>query len=239
MISLRYTQSGFAIIKPGDDCDSFIDRLVDCEYPQEFCITTSNDYFFISQLMASGFLVMSIELSFTDSKSYIILPKLHKKRSILFFENLHVSKSVQRKLARYELRVDSDFPIILQRCVTIHGTDWLTPTLQHIFIQLYETPLSPVHIRTFGIYREGKLVAGEFGISIGQVYTSYSGYYEESSAGSVQLVHTARYLQNTGYSFWDLGMPLPYKTNLGAKNLERAQFIQIFRNARQENPVPL
>jgi Leu/Phe-tRNA-protein transferase len=84
---------------------------------------------------------------------------------------------------------------------------------------------------SFGLYREGRLVAGEFGAAAGRVYTSYSGYHDEDSAGSVQLVLTGRWLRDAGFAFWDLGMDLPYKRSLGARILSRNFFLELFLGA--------
>ncbi len=89
---------------------------------------------------------------------------------------------------------------------------------------------------SFGVYREGVLVAGEFGSVVGSAYTSYSGYREEDSAGTVQLILTARWLAEAGFAFWDLGMPMEYKTRLGARDLPRAEFLDLFRTARLRSP---
>jgi Leu/Phe-tRNA-protein transferase len=83
----------------------------------------------------------------------------------------------------------------------------------------------------FGLYRDGELVAGEFGVVSGRVYTSYSGYKDEDSAGTVQLALTGRYLRDTGFAFWDLGMPLDYKDRLGARNISPRLFVELFRKA--------
>jgi Leu/Phe-tRNA-protein transferase len=84
-----------------------------------------------------------------------------------------------------------------------------------------------------GLYREGRLVAGEFGTVVGGVYTSYSGYKDENSAGTVQLVLAGRRLRDSGFAFWDLGMLLPYKERLGAQALDRAKFLELFNKARR------
>jgi hypothetical protein len=90
------------------------------------------------------------------------------------------------------------------------------------------------HVRpvSFGVYRNGELKAGEFGIIEGRVYTSYSGYYEEDNAGTVQLILTAQFLQNSGFDFFDLGMPLAYKYALGAQDIDPFSFILLFRRAQ-------
>ena len=82
---------------------------------------------------------------------------------------------------------------------------------------------------SFALYREGKLAAGEFGVVAGRVYTSYSGYYDEDNAGTVQLILTTRYLLERNFAFFDLGMPLPYKTDLGAVDISPEAFVALFR----------
>jgi Leu/Phe-tRNA-protein transferase len=86
-----------------------------------------------------------------------------------------------------------------------------------------------VYPASFALYRDGKLAAGEFGIICGKVYTSYSGFYDEDNAGTVQLILAARHLQEQGFSFFDLGMPLDYKTDLGAESISAEAFVKLFR----------
>jgi Leu/Phe-tRNA-protein transferase len=85
---------------------------------------------------------------------------------------------------------------------------------------------------SFGLYREGRLRAGEIGIICGKLYTSYTGYYDEDNAGTVQLVLLTRWLEENGFAFFDLGMPLPYKYDLGAIDISPEEFVELFRKAR-------
>jgi Leu/Phe-tRNA-protein transferase len=204
-------------------------------YSEEYCVSLDFSPEFIAGLMAAGFLVMSAKVSGPDEEPfYILLPKLHLVRSALFFENLHIKKSIRRYLNRYELRVDDSFDFILNRCMEIHGQEWLTPPLVDAIKTIRysdDAQARKFNVRptSFALYRDGKLVAGEFGITAGRVYTSYSGYYDENSAGTVQLIKTAQYLRDTGFAFLDFGMPLDYKNDLGARNISPEEFIKCFR----------
>ena len=242
---LKYTSSGFLIISPDDDCRLIVDAMLATGYNEEFCVALDFSPEFTARLMEAGFLVMSVNASGppeAENPEYILLPKLHLVRSALFFENLHVKKSIRRFLNRYELRPDADFNRILDRCVQIHGDDWLTPPLVASIKQIREqspdtepvpagrvVPTSNARPVSFALYRDGKLVAGEFGVVCGRVYTSYSGYYDEDNAGTVQIILAARYLQEHGFSFFDLGMPLDYKTDLGAVDISPFEFVRLFR----------
>jgi Leu/Phe-tRNA-protein transferase len=238
---LRYTKSGHLFISPEDDCRTIVDVMLLTGYNEEFCIADDFSPQFIAKLMEAGFLVMSAKFDTEDEDFYILLPKLHLERSALFFEKLHIKKSIRRLLKSYELCPDNDFDRIVETCVEKHGSDWLTPPLIENIKKIRQnslqgaescTELSPTdaaYPASFALYRDGKLAAGEFGIICGKVYTSYSGFYEEDNAGTVQLVLTTRYLQERGFLFFDLGMPMDYKTDLGAVNLSPEEFVSLFR----------
>jgi len=214
--------------------------MLETGYGGDFCVSLDFDPDFIAGLMEAGFLVMSGKFGdqaedSPDSKDaafYLPLPKLHLVRSALFFDNLHVKKSIRRHLDRYELRPDEDFDLILDRCVEVHGDDWLTPPLVAAIRDIRRRGFRGVYPMSFALYRDGKLVAGEFGVRVGRVYTSYSGYYEESNCGTVQLILTTRCLRERGFDFFDLGMPLGYKNDLGAMDISPAEFVRLFRMAQ-------
>ena len=250
-MNLKYTLSGYIYISSDDDCKATVDAMLATGYDGDFCIAEGFDPDFVSRLMEAGFLVMSINIAKPEEEpDYIMLPKLHVIRSALFFENLHIKKSIQRLLNRYELKADEEFERIVGKCVEKHGNDWLTPPLVDCIKKIRQnkitnsgesakinanllTPNSsqPCPV-SFALYRDGDLAAGEFGIVCGNVYTSYSGFYDEDNAGTVQLIHATKYLNENGFSFFDLGMPLDYKTDLGAVEISPEEFIKLWRGER-------
>jgi Leu/Phe-tRNA-protein transferase len=259
--TLKYTESGLIFMDGGDNCEKVVDAMIVTGYDGGFCIGLDWDPIFISRLMKAGFLVLSATL-FTDEEYPeddenpdpvdqfvtqsidLVLPKLHLVRSVLFFENLHVKRSIRPYLTRYELRFNTDFETVIQKCIQTHGEVWLTPSLLKSIFSIQEqnakqdaklTTLFPTVFPqpvSFSLYRDGKLIAGEFGIICGRVYTSYSGFKEENNAGTVQMILMIRALEEAGFDFLDFGMPLDYKTDLGALNISPEQFVSIFRLAQ-------
>jgi Leu/Phe-tRNA-protein transferase len=250
-MSLHYTPTGYLYLSAEDDPAAIARAMVETGYGEEFCIAQDFSPEFTARLAAAGFLVMStaIEAPVTPTApdrtagdgpppEYLLLPKLHLERALIFFENFHEPRSARRLIPRYELRTNLQssiiedtglFDTVMEGCAAVHGNDWLTPPLMASLRQIGARHLCrPV---AFGLYREGRLVAGEFGIAAGRVYTSYSGYYEEDSAGTVQLILTGRYLRDAGFAFWDLGMPMAYKTRLGAQGVERGEFLEQWQKA--------
>jgi Leu/Phe-tRNA-protein transferase len=236
---LKITEDGYVFISHDDRLDPLVDELVKTDYSMEFCLALDFNPRFINALMRAGFLVMSSSYRY-HPLNFILLPKLHLVRSVLFFKNLHIKKSVKRLLSRYELRFDADFDIIVEKCVEKHGDDWLTTPLLESMWFLHGCPPHGTRPRpvSFGLYRDGVLKAGEFGILAGGVYTSYSGYYEEDNAGTVQMILMARYLEERGADLLDFGMPLPYKDDLGAENVSPRRFVELFRE-RRDTQLPL
>ncbi len=67
----------------------------------------------------------------------------------------------------------------------------------YIYIYMY------VYIRKYTyiqVWRNGSLVAGEFGVCVGACYVSLSGFRKVSCAGSIQCAATARLLQSGMYA---------------------------------------
>ena len=248
---LRYFPSGHIFIDPEDDCDRVVDAMLATDYSEEFCLARDFDEDFISRLMEAGFLVMSTELNddtpeeesggeenaeaphfAQQERFFILLPKLHLIRSALLFPELHIKKSIRRFLPQYELRVNTDFDTILDKCIALHGAEWLTPPLTDMLKRLRVRNDLRAKPFSFAVYRDGELKAGEVGVLIGRVYTSYSGYFEEANAGTVQLILMTQWMEKAGFDFLDLGMPLDYKTALGARDITPQRFVELFRAAR-------
>lgn len=82
-----------------------------------------------------------------------------------------------------------------------------------------------------------QLVAGELGYTVGTMYTSLTGFSAVDSAGSVQLSVTGRVLQAAGFTWWDLGMSMPYKAALGAQELSRHNFVAAVHECRKQTPL--
>jgi Leu/Phe-tRNA-protein transferase len=235
---LVYTASGHIFISPRDDPRRIIDAIMETGYEAEECLALDFDPAFAAALMAEGFLLMSGPVRADGAIVTALIPKHHVLRSVLFFDRLHQSRSVKRFLSRYELRADADFDRIVEKCVAVHGDGWLTKPLVDLIRSLRARRGLRVRPFSFGLYREEELRAGEFGIIAGQVYTSYSGYRDENSAGSVQMILTAHWLEDHGFAFWDLGMPLDYKEKLGAQLLSTREFIRRFRDAQRTPAAP-
>jgi len=72
------------------------------------------------------------------------------------------------------------------------------------------------------------MVAGDLGCSVGGSYCSMTGWRDlsEDGAGTVLLAALGRHLAARGFDFWDFGMTMKYKEELGAKPVPRLAFLK-------------
>ncbi len=95
-VTVRFVQAGYLYIDQQDELDFIVSIIGSPIYEEEFCVSMDFSPSFIANLMAAGFLVMSAQVSKSENEFAIILmPKHHLIRNVLFFDNLHISKSIK------------------------------------------------------------------------------------------------------------------------------------------------
>ena len=164
----------------------------------------------------------------------LLLPEIQYSYAILHFEDLHISKKVQKLLRRkhLQLTIDTSLEKIAEAVRNYHQNCWLTPKYLQILIQTTQIREDFQPIAAY-IEENGKAVAGEIGYIIGDTYTSLTGFSSRDKAyrnyGTAQLVLLAHYLQENGFAFWNLGQSyMPYKFHLGAKEYSRMDFLKLW-----------
>lgn len=208
-------------------------------YSGEFCWAASFEPGFVASLMSHGFLTMAQRVG-NSKDTFALLPKMHRHRCVLRFEDRHTPKSIRRKSRQLRVSRDRDFEAVVRGIAEQHGEEcWLYPPLVDAFRSVFDNPGGVVRVHTFECWRGDDLVAGELGYACGDIYTSLSGFSNFASAGSVQCAATANWLRISGYILWDLGMELPYKLAMGATNVPRAQFYALVKRARTLQPIEI
>jgi Leu/Phe-tRNA-protein transferase len=247
--TFSYNSNGDIIIKKNDNPDKIMEKIIENNrydtLERGIGLTFSKK--FIGNFMFSGFYVTSDKLNKetlwfdtdnTDESKLGYFPFLNfwKIQTVLFFDDLHIAKTINRILKNYELKINYDFTTVLDKIIESHGNVWLTPPLRNTLIQLNKNNYKAKAI-SFEVYKNGELKAGEIGIKTGKIYTSYSGFHNESSAGSVQMALMLEYLRNNDYIFCNFGTDdsernNAYKRKLGAVYVDRLDFINLWRRGR-------
>lgn len=195
-------------------------------WPSDFCWSSCFEPTFLAALMYEGYLPTA-HGPVEGPTEYILLPKLHQERCLVQFEDLRVSKRARSASREYLLAVDTAFDDVVDKCVKQHGESWLHPPIVDSFRRLFHSGgTGQVKMHSIELKREGHLVAGELGYSVGRTYCSLSGFTTISGSGNVQCLGLALLLHERGFDFWDLGMGMEYKAQMGAREISRADFLQ-------------
>jgi len=183
--------------------------------------------YYIAQAKA-GFIAVT---DYFEEKE-LLLPEIQFAYTLLDFDNLHISRKVQKCLKQKNLKLEriTDFDEIVQAIEKSHKNNWLTQKYLTI-LKSTEGVDKNFQVLAFGIREKDELISGEIGYRIGTTYTSLSGFTKRdkryNNYGTAQLVLLSHYLQKKGFSFWNLGQPyMAYKFALGAKVYERSTFLK-------------
>lgn len=194
------------------------------------CDDFSKDFYIY--LAYCGFISTSITLK----DKFYLLAEIQFEYALLDFHNLHISKSVNKLIEKnnYDFFINKNLSQTLEKLEQYHKTNWLEKQYRQLIASLksYQHKNIDFQIISAELYdKKGELIAGELGYKIGRTYTSLTGFSskkkEYKNWGKLQMVLLAKHLENSGFSFWNLGHPyMQYKFDLGAKVYKRLDFLR-------------
>lgn len=158
-------------------------------------------------------------------------------RMVLRLSDLHVPRRLERTIrsGRYAVRLDTAGPEVIARCATIHrpyegGGTWITPEMRDAYTRLHA--LGYVH--TAEAWRDGRLVGGLYGVSLGAMFCGESMFAEERDASKVAFVGLARTLIAWGFHFVDAQTYSVHMAAFGAKLWPRRRYLAALATALEE-----
>jgi len=150
-------------------------------------------------------------------------------RGVLLPERLSVSRSLRRRLraGHFEVSVDTDFGGVLRRCAEVarpgqQGT-WITGDMIDAYSRLFD--LGVAH--SVEVRREGRLVGGLYGVSLGSAFFGESMFSLETDASKVALVWLVRQLARRGFEMIDCQVRNEHLRNMGAEEWPRERFLSL------------
>ncbi len=161
-----------------------------------------------------------------------------RKRAILEFEDLHVSKSLEKARRRSELSfsIDKDFREVMVNCSKVfrpgQGGTWITPAFIKAYCQLHAEGMAH---SAEAWNKNGELVGGLYGIDAGGVFCGESMFYNKPNASKLALLFLIDHLHSRGSTWLDAQVMTPHIKALGAKEIERTEFLQILALTQHQN----
>ena len=151
-------------------------------------------------------------------------------RMVLYTAEAKVSRSLRKtaRSGRFRLTCDQVFTQVMQECAAPRpGQDgtWITPAMLDAYVGLAALG----HAHSIEVWEDGVLVGGLYGVSIGRMFYGESMFARRSDASKVALVALARQLHRWGMPVIDCQTTTAHLASLGARQVQRAEFVEAVR----------
>ncbi len=158
-------------------------------------------------------------------------------RGVLPLDALHVSKSLRRSCARYEIRVDTAFAQVLDECADARRPNgWISPRVRDAYLELQA--LGWAHsVEAWSA--DGTLAGGLYGVAVGGLFAGESMFHRRTDASKAALVGLVSLMRADGRTarLLDVQWRTEHLGRLGAVEVSRRRYLKLLERAL-ELPLP-
>ncbi|KAB0681825.1 leucyl/phenylalanyl-tRNA--protein transferase [Aureimonas leprariae] len=157
------------------------------------------------------------------------------ERGILPLDGFHLSRSLAKTIRRerFEVRFDTAFPAVVDGCAEPapgRQQTWINADIRALYLALYELG----HAHSVETWRDGQLVGGLYGVSLGAAFFGESMFSRETDASKVALAFLVERLRRGGYRLLDTQFITSHLQNFGAVEISRAEYHVLLDRALAE-----
>lgn len=153
------------------------------------------------------------------------------ERMVLFFDELKISKSMRNVLNQKKFKVtfNTAFAEVISNCREIKrdgqpGT-WITPDMTAAYCRLHEMGFA----RSVEVWQGDELVGGLYGVDLGYIFCGESMFSKVSNASKIAFIALAKQLEAANYRLLDCQVHNDHLESLGAREIEREDFLEILK----------
>jgi leucyl/phenylalanyl-tRNA---protein transferase len=152
------------------------------------------------------------------------------RRGVLPLDGLRVSRSLRRSVRRFEIRVDTAVPEVINACADPRRpAGWIDPAIRAAYLELHR--LGWVH--SVEAWCDGRLAGGLYGVSIGGLFAGESMFHRETDASKVALVGLVELLRDVPGEprLVDVQWQTPHLASLGVVQMSRREYLGLLPEA--------
>ena len=146
------------------------------------------------------------------------------RRGVLPLDGLRVSRSLRRSVRKFEIRVDTALPEVIDACADPRRpAGWIDSSIRAAYVELHR--LGWVH--SVEAWRDGRLAGGLYGVSIGGLFAGESMFHRETDASKVALVALVDLLREDPEEprLLDVQWQTPHLASLGVVQVPRREYL--------------
>ena len=155
-------------------------------------------------------------------------------RMVLFFDKLHVSKSMRQLLRKknFTVTLNTSFDLVINKCAHAKRKDqdstWITNDMEKAYNKLHQQGYAV----SIEVWQNQQLVGGLYGVDLKKekVFCGESMFSTVSNASKIAFIHLCKHYQKKGYKIIDCQMHTNHLESLGAEEISRNEFISILKS---------
>lgn len=152
-------------------------------------------------------------------------------RGVIPLDAFHVPRSLARTIKRetFEIGFDRDFGAVIDGCAQsreVRPSTWINAPIREAYGKLFERG----HCHTVEARREGRLVGGLYGVTLGRTFFGESMFSRETDASKVCLVALVERLRERGYVLLDTQFTTEHLKRFGAIDVPRRKYEKLLAN---------
>lgn len=153
------------------------------------------------------------------------------KRFVIFPDKIHISHSMRTLLNKdeYSVSINNDFDGVIDNCSKLRYDEegaWLGKDMIKAYTELYRQGFA-ASVEVWD--KEGKLVGGLYGVSIGPAFFGESMFSLVPSASKIALIFLAKYFQQCGGKLIDCQFETPHLKSMGGEYISYDEYMDIIR----------
>jgi len=157
-------------------------------------------------------------------------------RMVLLPQELHVSRSLRKRIAKnsYRVTLDSAFEHVVRACAEAprEGQDgtWITEDMLEAYVELHRRG----YAHSVEAWLGDKLVGGLYGVSLGRAFFGESMFARAPDASKVAFVTLVRWLATWEVELIDCQVHTDHLERLGAREWPRSDFLRALAHSLNE-----
>jgi leucyl/phenylalanyl-tRNA--protein transferase len=164
-----------------------------------------------------------------DTELYWVSPD---RRGIIPLDAFHVPRRLGRTVRsdRFTITGDVAFVDVMRACAEpMPGREqsWINAEITRLYTALHASG----HAHSLECWRDGKLVGGLYGVSLGAAFFGESMFSRERDASKVALVHLVAHLIEGGYELLDTQFITEHLARFGTIEIPRSEYMSRLKRA--------
>lgn len=146
-------------------------------------------------------------------------------------EGFHIPHGLAKRLKHnpFEVRIDTAFRDVMLGCAERSET-WISEVILESYCAVHQLGLA----HSVECWREGRLVGGLYGVSLGGAFFGESMFHRETDASKVALHALVTRLRERKFQLLDLQWTTPHLRQFGALDIPRATYLKQLSKALRE-----